>query len=91
MTVTISFQPPARENVSPRVTDTPITHERRLEAVPEPIAQQMSNDFVVYQISGSIQAPEVQQYRTYKYEHSGREVQIALDFGEILALDISRS
>lgn len=48
----------------------------------------MADDFVLYRLSKQALAPEAEQYKIYRYAREGKEVQIALDFGEILALDI---
>lgn len=94
MIVTITYSPPPRELPPPgppvrRNDRSPSTvHERRLERVPESTAQQMADDFVLYRLSEQALAPEAEQYKIYRYSEEGREVQIALDFGEILALDV---
>lgn len=50
----------------------------------------MADDFVLYRLSKQALAPEADQYKIYRYSQKGREVQIALDFGEILALDVTK-
>lgn len=85
MRVTIKFRSPPRRNSG----GDSIVHERRLEAVPEAIAQQIAGDFQLYRLWGRAAESEVEQYKTYQYKRRGREVNVALDFGEVIVLGIS--
>lgn len=85
-TVQITYQVPPRGERSRSSS----RHERRLEGVPEPTAQQMLDDFAAYEASRG----RVNQYEAYTYRRSdpgepaGGEVMVALDFGEIAALQV---
>lgn len=85
MTVCILFSPPATGNANgPRHTDL---HERTVEGVPKPVAEQMLQDFASYQERAS----QSNQYQLYRYASSRasndeNERMIALDFGEVCAL-----
>lgn len=84
MTVRIIFETPSREQsgVSNRA------HERDLEGVPPTTAKQMTRDFVHYQRDPT----EERRQKLYTYEKEGStpsdgEALVALDFGEVLALE----
>lgn len=87
-TVNITFQPPTRTNLS-RCSSP---HRRNLKGVPQSTAQQMAQDFTAYQHKPSAN----DEKKLYKYrpsgqrEPSGDEVFVALDFGEIVALEVDR-
>jgi hypothetical protein len=84
-TVEITFQPPARAHQSQH---TPPVHERRLESVPASTAREMARDFAAYEAAPS----EAEQHKLYTYRQveadgsSGGEAMVALDFGEVVAL-----
>ena len=87
-TVNITFQSPSRTNRS----QPPSRHHRDLEGVPESTARQMARDFTAYQHEPSA----IEEKKLYRYRPSGRrgaskdEVSVALDFGEIVALEVNR-
>lgn len=87
-TVNITFESPARTS-RPRSSSR---HRRDLEGVPESTAQQMARDFTAYQHEPSA----CDEKKLYKYRPSGQkepsddEVFVALDFGEIVALEVNR-
>lgn len=79
MRIQITFRSPPREAAA---SSGPTLHERTLEAVPRPKAQQIATDFVSYR-----QAPqETDRSKLYRYETNGDEVMVALDFKEVVAL-----
>lgn len=85
MKVTIRFKPPTRENSKDGLAvHGSSIHERRLEAVPRRKARQMVDDFSRYQM-GEAQSD---RYKIYKYAQADEEVQVALDFGEIIAIEV---
>ena len=85
-TVNITFQPPTRTNLS-RCSSP---HRRNLKGVPQSTAQQMAQDFTAYQHEPSA----IKEKKLYTYQPSGQngspgdEVSVALDFGEIVALEV---
>ena len=85
-TVNITFQPPMRTNLS-RCSSP---HRRNLKGVPQSTAQQMAQDFTAYQHEPSA----IEEKKLYTYQPSGQngppgdEVSVALDFGEIVALEV---
>lgn len=85
-TVNITFQPPTRTNLS-RCSSP---HRRNLKGVPQSTAQQMAQDFTAYQHEPSA----IEEKKLYTYQPSGQnappgdEVSVALDFGEIVALEV---
>ena len=85
-TVNITFQPPTRTNLS-RCSSP---HRRNLKGVPQSTAQQMAQDFTAYQHEPST----IEEKKLYTYRPSGQrgtpgdEVSVALDFGEIVALEV---
>ena len=85
-TVNITFQPPTRTNLS-RCSSS---HRRNLKGVPQSTAQQMAQDFTAYQHEPSA----IEEKKLYTYQPSGQngppgdEVSVALDFGEIVALEV---
>lgn len=86
MTVTITFQPPARVEAGP----SSAAHERSLENVPLAAAQQMTEDFEAYQKSPS----EDRRHELYTYSKetspsSEKEALVALDFEEVLTLEVA--
>lgn len=87
-TVNITFQSPARANLS----RPPSRHHRDLEGVPESTAQQMVQDFAAYQHEPSA----INEKKLYRYRRSEQgkvsedEVSVALDFGEIVALEVDQ-
>lgn len=87
-TVNITFQSPARSNLS----RSPSRHRRDLEGVPASTARQMAQDFTAYQHEPSA----IAEKKLYTYRPSGRrgasndEVSVALDFGEIVDLEVDR-
>jgi len=87
-TVNITFQSPARANLS----RSPSRHSRNLEGVPVSTARQMARDFTTYQHEPSA----VNEKKLYEYQPSGKgqtsndEVVVALDFGEIVTLEVNR-
>jgi hypothetical protein len=87
-TVYITFQLPTRVNLSRSAS----RHSRDLEGVPESTARQMAQDFTAYQHEPSA----VDEKQLYKYRPSGQrqgsenEVSVALDFGEIVSLEVDR-
>lgn len=88
-TVQITYQAPPRAKRSRPSS----RHERQLEDVPKPTAQQMIDDFAAYQASRS----RVNQHEAYTYQRSepgetaGGEVMVALDFGEIVVLQVDEA
>ena len=88
-TVNITFQPPTRMNLS-RCSSP---HRRNLKGVPQSTAQQMAQDFTAYQHEPSA----IEEKKLYTYQPSGQngppgdEVSVALDFGEIVALEVDWS
>lgn len=88
-TVNITFQPPTRTNLS--CPSSP--HRRNLKGVPRSTARQMAQDFTAYQHEPSA----IEEKKLYTYRPSGQretpddEVSVALDFGEIMALEVDRS
>lgn len=86
-TVNITFQSPARTNL-PRPS---ARHRRDLEGVPPSTARQMSQDFSTYQREPSA----VDEKKLYEYQPTGKqgmsddEVFVALDFGEIVTLEVN--
>ena len=68
MTVSITFQSPAHENMQ---TGTSL-HERRLDAVPKSKAERMAEDFTSYQSEGN-----GDRRKLYRYEHGGDERLVA--------------
>lgn len=88
-TVNITFQPPTRTNLS-RCSSP---HRRNLKGVPQSTAQQMAQDFTAYQHEPSA----IEEKKLYTYQPSGQngppgdEVSVALDFGEIVALEVDWS
>ncbi|PSQ53960.1 MAG: hypothetical protein BRD28_03105 [Bacteroidetes bacterium QH_10_64_37] len=87
-TVNITFQSPARTNLS-RASSR---HSRDLKGVPTSTARKMARDFTTYKHEPST----IDGKRLYKYqplggrETSKSEVSVALDFGEIVALEVER-
>lgn len=87
-TVNITFQPPTRTTLS---RPSP-SHRRNLEGVPQSTAQQMAQDFTAYQHEPSA----IEEKKLYTYRPSGQrgkpgdEVSVALDFEEIVALEVDR-
>lgn len=77
-TVQITFQPPSRAGL-PRSSSV---HERCLEAVPAPTAEQMVQDFAAYRAAPST----AEQKKLYTYPQDDDEAFVALDFGEVVAL-----
>lgn len=85
MKVSLRFQPPDRkENSSGLSTREAPLHERRLEAVPKSKAEQMVDDFSKYKGD----AAKSERYKIYRYTQSGEEIEVALDFEEIVTLEI---
>lgn len=85
MKVSLRFQPPDRKESSSGMStrESPL-HERRLEAVPKSKAQQMADDFSQYQLG----AAKSDRYKIYRYTQAGEEIEVALDFEEIVTLEI---
>lgn len=87
-TVNIIFQSPARTALSRDSS----RHKRDLEGVPQSTARQMARDFTTYQREPSTS----NEKKLYTYRPSGKkktsddEVFVALDFGEIVALEVDR-
>lgn len=87
-TVNITFQSPARTNLS-RASSR---HSRDLEGVPTSTARKMARDFTAYKREPAA----TDEKRLYRYQPSGgrgtpnSEVSVALDFGEIVALKVER-
>ena len=75
-TIHITFEPPSREHPSAEGGH----HERRLEDVPEAVADQMMADFRQYRENQRERSP------LYRYEQDGEEVLLALDLEEVVAL-----
>ncbi|WP_103020728.1 hypothetical protein [Salinibacter altiplanensis] len=88
-TVNITFQSPTRTSRP----SAPSFHHRNLEGVPESTARQMSRDFTTYQHEPS----RISEKKLYKYQsadNSGAlddECLVALDFGEIVTLEVTSS
>lgn len=83
MFITITFRSPTHEAVA----GEPSLHERTIESVPSPKAKQMASDFVEYR-----QAPsEASRSKLYRYQTNGKEVLVALDFDEMIALTASET
>lgn len=88
MTVRITFSAPPRQNPPDGSAFQACgVHERRLEGVPAPVAQEMDDDYVRYHSNGA----GVSRYNIYRFESAGKQMEVALDFQEITALDISTS
>ncbi|GEM_PF-2319417 len=86
-TVNIVFKSPARANRS----RTSIRHKRNLEGVPVSTAQQMVSDFTAYQHQPSTRdEKKLYEYQPRTGNASEDEVFVALDFGEIVALEVDR-
>ncbi len=87
-TVNITYETPTRANPSRSSS----RHHRDLEGVPKSTAQQMARDFAAYQHEPSA----TNEKKLYKYRPPGQggasesEVSVALDFGEIVALEVDR-
>lgn len=64
-----------------------MVHERHLEGVPPQVAQEMDDDYVRYQSNRAGGS----RYNIYRFESAGEQMEVALDFREITALDISTS
>ncbi len=85
-TVNITFQSPARAS-RPSARSY---HHRDLEGVPESTARQMARDFTTYQHHPS----SMSQKKLYEYQPAGQYGSsddtrlIALDFGEIVTLEV---
>ncbi len=88
MTVRITFCAPPRQN-SPDGSpfQMSVVHERRLEGVPPQVAQEMDDDYIRYQSNRA----GASRYNIYRFESAGEQMEVALDFREITALDISTS
>lgn len=76
-TIHITFEPPSRDHPATEAAH----HERRLEDVPEAVADQMVADFRRYREDRSERSP------LYRYEQNGDEVLLALDLEEVVALE----
>ena len=76
-TVRIVFQTPSQQNTGTGAT----RHERRLDSIPAPVAEQMVEDFEDYRTGREERSP------LYRYERNGEEVLLALDLDEVVALD----
>ena len=76
-TVHITFEPPTRESPAPDES----RHERRLDGVPPSVAERMITDFEEYCENRTRKTP------LYRYERDGEEVVLALDLGEVVALN----
>ena len=87
-TVNITFQSPARAHHS----RPSARHSRDLEGVPVSTARQMARDFTTYQHEPSA----VNEKKLYEYRPRGKkgatdsEVVVALDFGEIVTLEVNQ-
>lgn len=89
MTITITFRPPPRKQCSSSTgVQSSSVHKRHLESIPKRVAQRVGKDFVRYRLRRKY-VPSAKQRKIYRFEHGGDEVQIALDFGEVIALHIS--
>jgi hypothetical protein len=78
MLITITFRSPTHESAAAE----PLLHERTIESVPSPKAQEMAADFVEYR-----KAPkDTSRSKLYRYQTNGDEVLVALDFEEVIAL-----
>lgn len=81
MLITITFRSPNRQTAP----GGPSLHERCIESVPRPKAEEMASDFVKYR-----KAPgEATRSKLYRYHTNGEEVLVALDFDEVVALTAS--
>lgn len=87
MTVTITFSAPSRASHDAPVIQRSTVHKRRIEGLPRKVAQQMRDDFMRYH-TGDAQA---ERYKIYRYRDGEDEIEIALDFQEIIDLGISRT
>lgn len=76
-TLRITFDPPSRDG---QATET-ARHERRLDGVPVAVADQMVTDFRRYREG------RIDRNPLYRYEQDGEEVFLALDLGEVVALE----
>lgn len=84
-TVNITFQSPTRAS-RPRA---PSYHHRDLEGVPESTARQMAQDFTTYQHEPSrISEKQLYKYHPAKNGTADDPRLIALDFGEIVTLEV---
>jgi hypothetical protein len=75
-TVCITFETPSD---GPSMAGS--THERRIDGVPQSVAEQMVTDFERYRKGRKERSP------LYRYEQDGEEVLLALDLDEVVALD----
>lgn len=88
-TVNITFQSPARAHQS----RPSVRHSRDLEGVPASTARKMARDFTKYQTEPSA----INEKKLYEYQPTGRsdnpdrEVVVALDFGEIVTLEVNQN
>ena len=81
MLITITFRSPTHDATA----RAPSLHERTIESVPPPKAEQMASDFVEYR-----KAPtEASRSKLYRYQANGEEILVALDFDEVIALTAS--
>lgn len=85
-TVNITFQSPTRASRP----SAPSYHHRDLEGVPESTARQMARDFTTYQHHPS----SISEKKLYEYQPAGKYGPsddtrlVALDFGEIVTLEV---
>ena len=84
-TVNIVFRSPARATL-PRPSSR---HRRNLEGVPPATAQEMAADFAAYQHRPSVQEEKkLYEYQPRQANAPGEEVFVALDFEEIVDLEV---
>jgi len=84
-TVNIVFRSPARTTL-PRTSSH---HRRNLEGVPPATAQEMAADFAAYQHRPSAQEEKkLYEYQPHQDNAPGEEVFVALDFEEIVDLEV---
>jgi len=76
-TIHITFEPPSRNGPATEAA----RHERRLDGVPVAVADQMVADLRRYREG------RIDQNPLYRYEQDGEEVFLALDLGEVVALE----
>lgn len=87
MTVTITFSAPPRASHDAPVAQRSTVHKRKIEGLPRNVAQQMRDDFMRYNTGGD----QANRYKIYQYIDGEDEIEIALDFHEIIDLSVTRT
>lgn len=80
MTVKLKFQPPNRKSGEGKAS----VHKRTLKEVPMREAWQMALDFDRYNRNDTRR----HRHKSYCYLRGGKEVEVGLDFKEIISLEV---